>query len=316
MNVMLLGATGFLGTATARELAQAGHSVVGVSRHRPMDPVRNVEYLIASYDDADALTDPLERADVILHMAWTTTPSTSAAEAGLELKANLDPLARFLDRLQDRFSGHFVFISTGGALYGNANDAAKSARTPGFAAFSEHEPFRPSSYYGAAKGAAELLLRAHANQTNMELTILRPSNVYGPGQLAKSQFAVVPTLLQSALRGTNFDVRGDGSAERDYLYIGDFVDFIVACLDAEDDRKVAKAINVCSGVSVSVMDLIAYAENVTGARIHARYSAAPSTDVKHVRLSPTAARQLFSWSAQTPIEEGLGKTWDWIRKHA
>ena len=309
MNIVILGVSGFLGDATSRSLAAAGHRVVGVSRRSPICPDPKVRYVNANYDsDADTAAHYRD-ADLILHMAWDTHPSASAAQAALEVGANLLPLSRLLDSLQRSFSGRIVFVSTGGALYGDRPESDLGAAT---SSARETDAANPASYYGAAKGAAELMLTAFANQTDIPLTILRPSNVYGPGQTARNQFAVVPTLLQSLRDGRPFHVRGDGSAERDYLYINDFVAFVTTYMDYLPGESAHSVFNVCCGRSTSLSDLIGSAEQVTGRDADVRYEACPSTDLRHVRLSAERALAVLGWTAQTSITEGLTDTWAWL----
>ncbi len=90
----------------------------------------------------------------------------------------------------------------------------------------ESSSIAPRSYYGAAKCAVEHLFRAYHAQTGHTVLIVRPPNIYGPGQLPKRQFGIVPTLMRCAQDGTEFEIWGDGSTIRDFLYIDDFERFI------------------------------------------------------------------------------------------
>jgi UDP-glucose 4-epimerase len=313
--VVVLGASGFLGDATSRALAAAGHEVIGISRRSPDDPDKSIHYVTSSYDNQAATAEHYRKADLILHMAWDTTPSASAAQAELEVAANLLPLSRLLDQLQTAFSGRLVFVSTGGALYGDQRSGTSEQQPAADFqhAARETDSANPASYYGAAKAASELVLKAFSNQSGTALTILRPSNIYGPKQSAREQFAVVPTLLNALRTGRSFPMRGDGRAERDYLYIDDFVKFIVSLVDQLPEAEAHNTWNVCFGASTSLNDLIATAESATGMRAQIAHQASPATDIAHVRLSGALAQQRLGWSPSVTLAEGLARTWAWLR---
>lgn len=304
MYIIVLGASGFLGNATSRALADAGHKVVGISRRFPPMRDSRIRYIRSNYDSNDEISEHYQRADVILHMAWDTTPSSSMTKATLEVHANLLPLARLLDSIQKLFSGRFIFVSTGGALYGEISQSVSNQ-----IAALETTALNPISYYGAGKGSAELMLKAFSNETDTRLTLLRPSNVYGPGQAVRKQFAVVPTLLESLRDDRPFYVRGDGSATRDYLFIYDFVAFICDYLHYVPEDRQYSVFNVCYGSSITLRELISTAERVTGRTADIRYQSSLQTDLRWVELSASQAQTTLDWSARVSIQDGIGRTW-------
>jgi UDP-glucose 4-epimerase len=304
-RVAIIGGNGFLGRALAEAL-QRNHDVVSISRDLPAQPRPGIEYLDCGYDQFSALGGVYQHCDAIIHLAWDTTPALSAGTPAVEVGANLLPLARFLEAMPGKFSGQLLFVSSGGAVYGDAA-AENEAGLP------EDTALRPLSYYGAAKAAAEMFLDAFHHRSETPVTILRPSNIYGPGQTAKRFFAVVPTLFEALQRGDSFRVIGDGSAARDYLFIDDFCDLVQRIVAADADAGGVRRHNACAGESVRLLDLIRTAEEVSGLQAALEFVPLRESDVNTVRLSPESAAARYDWRAGTSLRSGLEQTWHWIR---
>ena len=319
LTVVVLGGSGFIGAAVCTALRDDGHRVISVSRHGSAPLPTGVRRVEASYDNYTALAPFLAEADCIIHAAWDTTPGASAGQAALEVGENLVPLARLLDQLAPVYSGRFIFISTGGALHGagrapQAEDP--TARGHGNAAgraLTEDTPGTPASYYGASKGAAELFLNAFAAQSASSVVALRPSNVYGPGQLSRRTFAVVPTLLNALKHGHPFTMRGDGMAARDYLFIEDFVSLLRQCVVDANVHSRMQTFNACSGRLVTLRELVLLAEGITGRQAQVIHEPIGATDVFTTPLSCARAHAHYGWHAATSLEEGLEQTWQWIQ---
>ena len=104
---------------------------------------------------------------------------------------------------------------------------------------------------------------------------------------------------------------GDGSAERDYLYIDDFTRLILAALDAAP-KPGFRVFNACSGTSIDLNGLFALIERITGRRLRRTYDAGRKVDAPSVRMQATRARQTFDWNAEVGLAEGLEHTWRWF----
>ena len=305
---MLIGGNGFIGRSLAAALPEYGHDVVSISRDLPVSPQAGVEYIDCGYDQFSALGGVYEGCDAIVHLAWDTTPALSAGTPAVEVGANLLPLGRFLEGLEAHFRGQLLFVSSGGAVYG---DGALG----GSDGLQESAALRPLSYYGAAKAAAEMFLGAFHHRSGLPVTVLRPSNVYGPGQAAKRFFAVVPTLFEALQWGATFRVIGDGSAARDYLFIDDFCALVNCIVNAPAAPPQVRWHNACSGQSVQLIDLIRTAEAVSGLDAVLEFVPLRDSDVRTVSLSAASTAAEYDWRAHTSLQDGLAKTWQWTSRH-
>ena len=190
----------------------------------------------------------------------------------------------------------FIFVSSGGAIYGNPMQLpADESLQP-----------NPLSYHAAGKTALEYLFTAFAHTNNVSLAILRPSNVYGPGQQLRSGFGLVRTLLEKALHNTPVEMWGDGNAVRDYLYIDDAVE---ACLQLIDTQQAIGPFNAGNGSGTSIADLIALVGRVTGRELEVVQRPARGTDVRAIVLDSTRLQHATGWAPRTDLEEGLRLTW-------
>ena len=302
-KIAVLGGSGFVGRRLCPELAAAGHSVFSISRSPVVIRDPRVNYIDCNFDNIYQLGELYQSADYIFHLAWDTTPATSSQQSSLEVTANLLPSLRLLEYLEHQCTATLVYVSSGGAIYGNEGDTARN----------ELDVISPISYYGASKASFELFLQAYCRQTDNRVLILRPSNLYGPGQLAKQQFGFVPTLLKAMQEDRAFYLMGDGQHRRDFLFIDDFVALCRALLENDQGSGGSCDIyNVGSGEEISLMDVIGVAENVTGSKARLEYKPARKVDVRSIVLDSSKASVEFSWTPATQLDKGLHQTWDWM----
>lgn len=302
MRIAVLGARGFLGQRLVHSLSRAGHQVTALSRGpKSAGLPSGVRYVQATIDDNAALKPVLSECDFAIHLAWDTTPGTSQGQPTLEVSTNLMASAHLIEMLQHHPRCAIVFVSSGGAIYADADVMPE-----------ESSPVAPRSYYGAAKCAAEQMLHAYHAQTGHTALVVRPPNVYGPGQVPKRQFGIVPTLMRCALDGTAFEIWGDGSTIRDYLYIEDFERFIETLVRLEWPRSSFECFNAGSGTPVTINQLCETVERATGHQVRREYRVARNVDTRTVILNCAKASSMLRWKACVPLEDGLRETWRWI----
>ena len=245
------------------------------------------------------LPDPPVTA--VVHVASASTPGSSAGKPLQELDENLRPTVALLQALQAHPRLSLIYLSSGGTLYSRIAEGASD----------ELAAVYSRSYHGAGKIAAEHFIEAWCNQFDGAAVVLRPSNLYGPGQDERPGFGIVPAAFGKLTRGETLRVWGDGSAERDYLYIDDFTRLVLAALDAAP-KPGFRVFNACSGASIDLNGLFALIERVAGRTLHRTYDAGRKVDAPSVRMQATRAKQAFGWGAEVRLAEGLERTWRWF----
>ncbi|MEW9624241.1 NAD-dependent epimerase/dehydratase family protein [Rhodanobacter geophilus] len=300
-SILIFGASGFVGSALTRALAELGERVIAVSRRPPNLHMENVEVVTGELSQADHFLPLLERSRVVVHAASCSTPGSSAGRPLEELQNNLHPLLAMLQALQSLPRTDLLYLSSGGSLY---------CTDPGEVA-SEGSAIRPRSYHGASKVAAEHFISAWCSQYRGRATILRPSNLYGPGQMERMGFGIIPTCMGKIRRGETLSVWGDGTSVRDYLYIDDFIKLCVAATERPMPNG-CFPYNAASGQGIGLNTLLDTLELVTGQHLHRDYDASRAVDAPRIVMSANLAREQYGWSATTSLHEGLKKTWAWF----
>lgn len=300
--ILVLGASGFIGRHLAQNFAADGHEVIAATRSPASFQHPRIRNLVSAFIQREEFLPLLHECDVVFHAASSSTPGSSAAQP--QLDGNLRTTLALIEALQENSNPRVVFISSGGTLYGEAS-----------APVNENAILHPRSYHAAGKIAAEYFLQAWAAQYSGDVTLLRPSNVYGPGQLPKPGFGIIPTAFEKALNGTPLHVLGDGNAIRDYLHIDDFFG-LCQSITTSERRPGYRIFNAGSGIGLSVNALLDVIDCVSGHPLLRHYEPKRVFDIQCILLDNSAARRTYSWTPHVSIEDGLATTWAWWRQHA
>ncbi|RYH66118.1 MAG: NAD-dependent epimerase/dehydratase family protein [Alcaligenaceae bacterium] len=295
--VFILGAGGFIGRHLANRMALQGFDVIAATRHDTSFEHPAIRNVVASWDDRTQFGRWLPQCHAIVHAASISTPGSSTAKP--QLDGNLRATLAMIEALQDVPACRLLFLSSAGTLYGDRSEPAR-----------ESDSLRPRSYHGAGKAAAEHFIHAWAMQYGGTAVLLRPSNVYGPGQSARHGFGIIPTALDSALHGRPLSI-WNGSAVRDYLYIDDFLALCQAVLDRPFGAG-SHVFNAAFSEGVALHALLDRIDAITGCPIERRHEPARVADIQKIMVDASAARSALGWSPCVSLDEGLRRTWQWF----
>jgi UDP-glucose 4-epimerase len=299
-SVLVIGAGGFIGQHLVRRLANDGRQVVAVTRRTGLFEHPQVRWSAEETPSVDSWRVLLAEVDTVVYLASVSTPAGSAGRPVAEA-VSLMHLLTLLEALQAYPQVRIVYTSSAGSLYTPANGSAST----------ETDPIGPRSYHGANKAAAELFIGSWCTQFGGGATILRPSNVYGPGQLTSRGFGVIPNAFWHIRHASSMDVWGDGSQTRDYIYVDDLIDL---CVAATTNNVPGMAIyNAASGHSTSLNALFQVMEDVSGMPLSRAYHEQRATDATRVAVDASKAQARFGWTTRTPLREGIEETWRWYR---
>lgn len=300
-NILILGGGGFIGTALAQRLCQNKFNVHILSKRFPAIQIEpNMIIHKGKLDDREILERVLPECKTIIHLASSTTPGSSSRQPALEANKNITPTLRFLDILQNYNDFHMIFVSSGGTLYGN----------PESNPVNEIHPLKPLSFHGAGKVAIETFLRTFSTLPEKSTTIVRPSNVYGPGQPFRSGFGVIRTMLEHVHRGTVMEIWGDGTFIRDFLYLDDMLSALIHLIDFHNDNN---TYNIGSGIGYSLNQLKEIIESVCSKKLSVIYRPSRKTDVKAIVLDSSRLIKKTKWYPMVSLEQGIELTWKWLK---
>ena len=280
----MTGGRGSLAAILGEHFASRGNPVVRFSR-APAGELRRLEELFASRD--------FSSSDALLHLAWSTVPFSAEQNPGAEQAHDLPLLRRLLDLMAATPAAqrpHFVFFSSGGTVYGNA--------IPG-RAHREDDPCSPIGRHGQAKLAAESLIREHASRSGIVWTILRISNPYGFPVSPDRRQGIIPVAIKAAREGQTMTLWGDGSARKDFLHYSDFGEAVARVVA----RRIPGLLNVGSGESHTIREVLDLVESATGQQIRTRHVPAFPWDVHENQLDNSRLRAAIDWKPQVSLEE-------------
>jgi UDP-glucose 4-epimerase len=255
-----------------------------------------VEWVCADLSSAEVDWDALvDGVDAIFHLAWSTVPFSADQNPGLNVAQNVPPGVRLAAAAAKRGGLRLVFISSGGTVYG----------VPQWVPIDEQHPTLPTSFYGEAKMTMERHLDLFRTLRNLDRTVLRVSNPYGPGQRQGRNFGAITTFAVRALMNEEIVIWGDGSTTRDYLYIDDVID---AAILAASSETPASTYNIGSGEGRSLTQIIDQLQSLISHPIRVRYEPARPYDVPTNVLDIKHAAQSLGWTPKTSFEDGLKRT--------
>lgn len=309
----MTGVAGFIGSSLAQRLLSEGVHVRGLDNLTPYysQAIKqsNLEALQAyrgfefrSLDLAqDPIVDHLDDIPVVFHQA--AQPGVrSSWETGFvaSVTNNITATQRLLEAARQVELERFVYASSS-SVYGEA--AERPMREGG--------PLRPFSPYGVTKLSAEQLCTVYASNFGVPTVSLRYFTVYGPRQRPDM---ATHRLLQAALNGTRFPVFGSTSYVRDFTFVDDVVAANLAAATVSVDP--GTIVNVAGGATVTMADLMAAVEEVTGRTLQLDDQGKRAGDVTHTEADLTRVLQLLGWRPSVGLLEGLRAQRDWHEKHA
>jgi UDP-glucose 4-epimerase len=301
-RVLVLGAAGFIGRHLCKSFSRRGVRVIAATRRPAFFGDELIENIVANFDSVEHFTPLVACCDTVIHAASSSTPGSS--EARPQLDGNLRPTLALIEALQSFPDRRLLYLSSGGTLYGDRDRAAV-----------ETDPLRPRSYHGAGKAAAEHFIHAWTVQYGGTAVVLRPSNVYGPGQSRRPDFGIIPAAFDSAQRGSAIIIWGDGTTVRDYLYVDDLAELCVRALTYPLSKGLS-VFNASFGMGTTLNALMDKIERLTGMPLHRRYREPRRVDVQSIVPDNTAARRELRWHPSVPLDEGLYQTWTWLQGQA
>ncbi|OOZ36944.1 NAD-dependent epimerase/dehydratase family protein [Solemya velesiana gill symbiont] len=308
MCTLLIGGNGFIGQALVRRLKKRNKSIYILARSLGQQRIEDgISFFPGSLDDEKIVNDLLPQCDEVLYLASNTTPGIPNNSPLYEFEANINPLLSFIRCLQNYPKIHLLFLSSGGSIYGDHD------KQP----ISEEALLKPLSYHASGKAIAESILSAYSNQTSSQVTILRPSNVYGPGQPVTPHFGLIPKILDCIYHEKEIQIWGDGEITRDYLYIDDLAD---ACDKALSQHPKPSSLynvyNVGSSHGYTINQVCKIAEDITEKTCKKTYIVARIADVKHVVLDISLISDELCWQPVTDLVTGVSKTLEWFLRKA
>jgi len=299
MNFLITGAAGFLGSALANRLALDGHQVRGLDNLSTGDPQaldRSVHFTQGDVNDRPKLWTLLQNVDCVFHLAARVSVPESILFPREYNTVNVGGTVSLMESIRDVGVRRVIFISSG-AIYGeNAEQPLHEQLVP-----------HPASPYAVSKLAAESYVRTLGEISGIETVSLRVFNAYGPGQyLPASHPPVVPNFLRQAVRGGTLVIHSSGQQTRDYVFLDDVLQAMIAAATAPDVDGFV--INIGSGTEISTRALAQKVLEITDSAAEIIFNPRSNAGVERMCSDLTLAKDKLGYKPNITLEAGLRLT--------
>lgn len=307
MKILVTGGAGFIGSHVVDAYLAAGHQVtvlddLSTGRRENLNP----KAAFVEMDVADPRVRELlaaERFEVVNHHAAQVSVPLSAQDPLADLEANGRGTLNLLVAAAEAGVRRFVFISSGGAIYGEQEHLP----TP------EETVPRPLSPYGVHKLLGESYLPFFAQVHGLEWVVLRYANVYGPRQAPHAEAGVVAIFCSALLAGEQATIyRYEDMPQgmiRDYVYVEDVVRANLAALE----RGTGQVFNIGTGVPTTTLELYHTVAQAVGVEPRPRFGPPRPGDLRRSLLDVSRARRELDWQPRVSLAEGCRRTIAWLR---
>ena len=299
MNFLVTGAAGFLGSALANRLVADGHAVRGLDDLSAGDPARlssRVLFTRGDVNDRPKLWTLLQDVQCVYHLAARVSVPESVLYPREYNAVNVGGTVSVMEAMRDAGVQRVVLASSG-AVYGDHGQQP----------LAESETPNPRSPYAVSKLSAEYYVQTIGQLWGLETVALRVFNAYGPGQpLPAAHAPVIPRFLRQAQQGGSLVVHGDGYQTRDYVFVDDVVDALVAAAVTQQINRLV--LNVGSGQETSVRDLARLVGEAAGQPVDVLYSKAESGGVSRMCADLRLAAERLGFRPRVGLAEGLRLT--------
>jgi UDP-glucose 4-epimerase len=306
VRILVTGGAGFIGSHVVDAYVAAGHQVAildNFSTGNEANVNRAAEVHRVDLRDQAAVEKAVAtfRPDIVNHHAAQSEVPKSVADPGLDAHINIVGGLNLLKASLDHKVRKVIFISTGGALYGE----------PDVVPADEDHPVRPLSPYGTSKFSFEQYLGTFKRTFGLEFTVLRYANIYGPRQdFFAEEGRVVAIFASRMLERKPVTVDGDGEQSRDMLHVGDAATANLNALERGD----GEIFHISTGVPVSVNELFRKLAILTDYQSAPNHGPRRKGDVYRIALDNSRARSGLGWEPRVSLEEGLSLTVDYFRE--
>ncbi|MGO4566524.1 NAD-dependent epimerase/dehydratase family protein [Rhizobium sp. 2YAF20] len=302
---LVLGGRGFIGGHLVDALLTDGQYVRCLYR-----PIRgeqgsalrqhpNLEIYEGDFTNERDVARALKDCDICYHLISTTLPKSSNEDPAFDVESNLLSTIRLLQHGVRSGLKKVVFVSSGGTVYG----------VPQQPLISEDHPTNPIASYGITKLAIEKYLQLFQQLHGLDYVVLRLANPFGQGQRVSATQGAIAVFIGKILRGEALEIWGDGSVVRDYVYIQDVVEALLAAARSTSSERI---FNIGSGVGHSLNEVISSIEAATGMQAARQYQSSRSFDVPRSVLDIERARRVLGWTPKVSFDRGVHHFATWL----
>lgn len=298
---LVLGGGGFLGKVIVHHLSKRYKIRVFDRVAVPeFDGNENVEVVIGDFQ-TQQFDELLEGVAGVIHLVSTTVPNDDTSIIPKEIEQNVIPTVRLLESMVRCGVKKILFSSSAGTVYGETGDHVNCV----------DDPLNPQCSYGMQKKVNESYLQFYGVRYGIDYRILRITNPYGFGQDPNKMQGLIPIFVNRLLKGEAITIFGDGSNERDYIYIHDVAEAVENVILYSGAQRI---FNIGYGESVSINEIIHILEQESGLNfVHIEKSPERVCDVRKSIVDAKSTQDELGWYPKVDLLQGIRFTLDALR---
>lgn len=312
MSILITGGAGFIGSSLADRLLENGEKIIVIDNFYPnydkeknvLPHIKNQYYKLYRADICDKESIQkifkAEKIDAVVHLAASVNIRNSFNNPAEYVKNNIEGTLNILEIMKTDNIKKLVFASSS-SVYGNSDKNILSE---------SNQNCSPISVYGVTKLACEKLLYEYSKNFNINVVALRFFTVYGPKQRPD---LVIRKFYSMIKNNEPVSIYGDGTTFRDYTYIDDIIDGIIAALNY--NKTPYEIINLGSGRQTSLNDMIKILENAMGKNVQKEYLPPQRGDIEKTLADISKAQDLLNYTPKISLETGIMNFVQWADKN-
>ncbi|MDK2849839.1 MAG: UDP-glucose 4-epimerase [Candidatus Woesearchaeota archaeon] len=305
MKVLVTGGAGFIGSHLVDKLIEQGFDVYildNLSTGRKENINKKAKFFFGDIFDDNVLDELFKNNfSYVFHLAAQISVSKSVREPIEDAKTNILGSLKLIKKCIEYKVNKIIFSSTGGAIYGDTDEIPTTEKTLP----------KPISPYGIAKFSVENYLRFANHEFNLDYTVLRYSNVYGPRQNPEGEAGVIAIFSSRMLKDKEVTIFGDGGYIRDYVFVIDVVNANLKAMKLGNKE----VFNISTARGTSVNQLFQMLKELTQYNKKPNYAKERKGDIRTSILSYEKAKRELDWHPEVRLEEGLKKTVEWFKEN-
>jgi len=302
-KIIVTGGAGFIGSHVVDRLIVEGFEVAILdnissgNRLNINNDAKLYEVDLYNGDISSVIKD--FQPNLVFHLAAQSSVSVSESNPTEDASNNILGSLNLYQACKNTSVEKIILSSTGGAIYGNQNEFPCS----------ENSSLNPISPYGVSKLSSEKYLEVFAQLYGYQYTILRYGNVYGPRQNPSGEAGVISIFAGLLLKGESVKIFGDGSQQRDYIYISDVVDANLLAINAAN-----KSIyNISANKATSVIEIFNIIKSLTKSTNNPVFMPRRKSDVDKIVLNNLKATKELKWMPKVSLEDGIANTINYLK---
>lgn len=304
-NLTIIGGHGFIGKNFTDFFLHLGFNITLIGNNSRKDKFPNsVKSITADVQDVNKIVNFTKDSEIVIWLATSLIPSSDKTSLETDFECNVKPIIAFLEKSNKTKLKTFIYLSSGGTIYGNAN-----SHVPIVESYSKS----PISEYGLSKLVAENYIQFITKNSNFQTYILRPSNVYGKYQNLNKPQGIIGFAFKSLVNNTTLELYDDGKVIRDFVYVTDLAEVVLKCINATLQPSQTHIYNVGSGKAHSIKEIILKIGEIAEITVSTIPKASRNFDCEYNVLSIEKIKDELNWKPKIAIDDGLKLVWEWIK---